>query len=76
MPDRSSHSPLLPLGTNSSPDADLPPALRRCARNLYQQAWKKYRDVGCPYGETDEAMLVWYSLHNQSRDPSLISGKN
>lgn len=74
MPDR--HDLLLPLNTNASDASELSPTMRQCAHSLYQQAWAKYRDVGCPYGETDEAMLVWYTLHGQSSDPSLVTGKN
>ena len=75
MSDRD-HLLLLPLG-NPDPDApNLSPAMRACARSLYRQAWRDYRDIGCPYGHTDEAMLVWYSLHGDSPGPSLVTGKN
>lgn len=43
---------------------------------LYRQAWEAYREVDCPYGETDEAMLVWYSLYGQDDTPSPTVGKN
>ena len=75
MPDR--HDlPLLPLGTDEAESTDLSPAMEACARNLYQQAWREYEATGCPYGHTDEAMLVWYSLHGDSPGAPLVTGKN
>lgn len=74
MPDR--HDILLPFDTNASDTSELSPMMRKCARSLYKQAWTKYRNVDCPYGETDEAMLVWYTLHGRSSTPSLVTGKN
>jgi hypothetical protein len=75
MPDAHDHS-LLPIGTAESPTSSLSPALQACAVSLYRQAWRDYRAVGCPYGRTDEAMLVWYSLHGGEDAPSLVTGKN
>jgi hypothetical protein len=70
------HDPsLLPFGSQDE-SAELPPALERCALNLYRQAWRAYRTVDCPYGETDEAMLVWYTFQDNPDDPSLLSGRN
>ena len=66
----------LPLGTDESSPADLPPALQQYALTLYQEAWEDYRAVGCPYGETDDAMLVWYSLYGTGDGPPLVSGRN
>lgn len=70
------NEPLLPVGTSESPSTDLPPSLELRALQLYHQAWRDYRQVGCPYGETDEAMLVWYSLPGPAEERELISGKN
>lgn len=67
---------LLPLGPDAPESTDLSPAMQACARSLYRQAWRDYREVGCPYGRTDEAMLVWYSLHGDSPGASLVTGKN
>ncbi|MFB6248003.1 MAG: hypothetical protein ABEL97_05480 [Salinibacter sp.] len=67
---------LLPLGTAPSDASDLPPSLQRHALTLYREAWTDYRAVGCPYGETDDAMLVWYSLYGRGDGPALVSGKN
>jgi hypothetical protein len=76
MSDRDDLS-LLPLGGNNDPDAEtLSPTMQACARNLYQQAWREYRAVGCPYGQTDEAMLVWYSLDGNAPGSSPLTGKN
>jgi hypothetical protein len=75
MSDRDDLS-LLPIGTDDPDSTDLSPAMEACARNLYQQAWREYTAIGCPYGPTDEAMLVWYSLHGDSPTPSLVTGKN
>jgi hypothetical protein len=66
---------LLPFGLPSD-SAELSPALEQCAMNLYRQAWADYRTVDCPYGETDKAMLVWYTFQNASERPSLLSGRN
>jgi hypothetical protein len=73
------HDPsLLPFGTPpDSPDStSLSSAMEQCARTLYRQAWEAYRTVGCPYGETDEAMLVWYSFQTNADEPTLASGRN
>jgi hypothetical protein len=66
---------LLPFGSENDP-ADLPPALEQCAMTLYRQAWAAYRTVDCPYGETDRAMLVWYTFQDRPDEPSLLSGRN
>lgn len=67
---------LLPLGPSNSGDRELPPLLRHVGEQLYQQAWTAYREVGCPYGETDEAMRVWYTLYGQRDGPSPAVGRN
>jgi len=68
-------SSFLPFG-NQDGSMDLSPTLQQCARTLYRQAWDKYRAVGAPYGETDEAMLVWYSFQKGPGRPALPFGKN
>jgi len=67
--------PLLPFGAQTD-SSDLSTTMKECAMDLYRQAWADYRQVGCPYGETDEAMLVWFSFQNESETPILWSGKN
>ena len=69
---------MLPLGTNA-PDTDtddLSPLMQRYAFRLYEEAWEDYRAAGCPYGESDDAMLVWYSLHGAGSAPSHVTSKN
>ena len=68
-------SSLLPFGSQSD-SPELSPALEQCAMTLYRQAWRAYRTVDCPYGETDEAMLVWYAFQDNPKQPSLVSGRN
>ncbi len=65
----------LPIGPKANGISELPPGLQDCARSLYRQAWRDYRQAGCPYGETDEAMLIWYSLSGDDRF-SPITGRN
>lgn len=67
---------LLPLGPAKSSDSELPPPLRRCGFKLYKQAWSAYQKAGCPYGETDKAMLVWYSLYGEDEVTSPTIGRN
>lgn len=66
---------LLPFGEKNH-STDLSPAMQQCALNLYRKAWADYQAVGCPYGDTDEAMLVWYSFQEDAGRPRLITGKN
>jgi hypothetical protein len=66
---------LLPFGRPSESTA-LSPALEQCAMNLYRQAWQAYRTVDCPYGESDRALLVWYTFQDAPEHPSLLSGRN
>jgi hypothetical protein len=66
----------LPLGAEQTGPAELPPSLQQYALTLYREAWTDYRAVGCPYGETDDAMLVWYSLYGTGDGPALVSGRN
>lgn len=68
-------SSFLPFGPHSD-SMELSPTLEQCAMNIYRQAWRDYRTVDCPYGETDEAMLVWYTFQNHTEQPMLRSGRN
>jgi hypothetical protein len=72
----SSDTPLLPLDSDAVDPSELSPAMQQCALNLYRQAWTAYRQIGCPYGESDQAMFVWYALYGESDGPDLVSGKN
>lgn len=44
------------------------PFLWTMAIRQYHQAWDKYIEAGCPFGETDEAMLIWFEHDQQTRD--------
>ena len=68
-------SSLLPFG-NPSNASNLSPALQQYAMNLYRRAWTDYREVGCPYGETDKAMLVWYTFQKEGSCPAPFSSRN
>jgi len=75
MPDPTDRS-MLPFGTNAPETDELSPLMKRYAFHLYEVAWEDYRDAGCPYGKTDDAMLVWYSLHGAGDGPSHPTTKN
>ncbi|MFP4229242.1 MAG: hypothetical protein ACLFTE_10515 [Salinivenus sp.] len=75
MPNRDIFS-FLPIGPKAHDISKLPSGLQDCARSLYRQARRDYRQAGCPYGETDNAMLVWYALSGDDAQPSPITGKN
>lgn len=42
--------------------AELPPVLQRYVLMLYHRVWAAYRKVGCPFGATDKAMLLWFEF--------------
>ncbi len=65
---------LLPFGSEaSSSSAELSPELRETGLRIYRQAWDAYREAGCPYGASDEAMLVWYSFQDDDSIRSTTS---
>lgn len=74
MDDRHDSS-LLPFGPQSD-GSELSPAMQPHALRIYRQAWTAYRENGCPYGPTDRAMLVWYTLRPSSDIHRPITGKN
>ena len=67
----------LPFG-NARPNgnARLSPEMRECALKIYREAWDAYKKAGCPYGESDEAMLVWYSFREDSKEENVAIGRN
>ena len=71
----------LPFGsvTDSDPEEamteDLPPNLRRAGRYAYRRGWEEYREAGCPFGPTDQAMLIWFSFSNETETPPTV-GRN
>ena len=75
MHDSTDHS-LLPIGSAPTDDAELSPAMRKFAHQLYRQARRAYDKAGRPYGDSDEAMMVWYTLHGQEPDSSFVTGRN
>ena len=65
---------LLPFGPEANPSStELSPEVRETGLRIYRQAWDAYREAGCPYGATDEAMLVWYSFQDDDSIPSTTS---
>lgn len=50
--------------------------MREYALKIYREAWDAYKDAHCPYGETDEAMLVWYSFRTSTADEAVAVGRN
>lgn len=68
---------LMPFGPAENADeAALSPEVMRCGLQLYRQAWNAYEAAGCPYGQTDEAMLVWYSFNESALPDAEVVGKN
>ncbi len=71
----------LPFGSvaDSDPeeslDEDLPPDLRRAGRYAYRRGWEEYREADCPFGPTDQAMLIWFSFSNETEIPPTV-GRN
>jgi hypothetical protein len=61
---------------DAEPSSSLPPDLRDTGLQLYRQAWDAYREAGCPYGESDEAMLVWYSFQEENTGGANRVGRN
>lgn len=67
---------LLPIGPRITESRTPDPTIHLRALQLYHQAWKVYRRAGCPYGETDEAMHIWYSLRDSERGTAFLTSKN
>jgi len=67
---------LLPFGNHNAPKSGLSPEVHQTGLRLYRQAWDEYRAAGCPFGETDDAMLVWYSFQRGEREIPVTVGKN
>jgi len=72
-----SNSKMLPFG-NARPrkEEKLDPEMREYALKIYREAWDAYNAAGCPYGETDEAMLVWYSFREELDGDAVPVGRN
>lgn len=52
------------LGT---PNEALPPELQRYLEALYLRAWTAYAEAGCPFGTSEDAMLIWFEFDQQTR---------
>lgn len=65
-----------PIGPPEGPSRDLSPLMELRTLQLYHQAWRDDRNIGCPYGKTDEAMRVWFSPPDPDDNGELLSGKN
>jgi hypothetical protein len=71
----------LPFGSapdsdpDESPTENLPPNLRRAGRYAYRRGWAEYREADCPFGPTDQAMLIWFSFSNETEMPPTV-GRN
>ncbi len=44
--------------------AELPPVLQHYVLALYHRVWAAYCKAGCPFGETDTAMLLWFEFRS------------
>lgn len=71
---------LLPFGLNRGSSGDLPenlaPQLREAGRHAYRQAWEEYQKAGCPFGQGDRAMIVWFSFNGGQRQYALTHGRS
>jgi hypothetical protein len=47
---------------------DLAPELLPYALNQYKRAWDAYVEAGCPFGESDHAMLLWFTFHQHTSE--------
>lgn len=48
-------------------DQDIPPELMPFALRQYRSAWDLYQKAGCPFGETDMGMLLWFTFDRQTQ---------
>ena len=62
----------LPFGerATSNMSFDVPSELQGYCQDLYQRTRQAYEDAGCPLGDSDEAMLVWFTFTHQASDRS------
>jgi hypothetical protein len=68
---------MLPFGgARPSREEQMTPEMREYALKIYREAWDAYKNVGCPYGKTDEAMLVWYSFRKTPDGEQAVMRRN
>ena len=48
-------------------DSDGPANLDRFQQRTYRDAWNAYRGAGVPFGESDIAMLIWFTYQQDTR---------
>ncbi len=53
-----------PFESSEHTPMELAPELQTYGLRLYIDAWAAYVDAGCPLGEDEDAMYLWY-LFNQ-----------
>lgn len=58
----------LPFGerTDTTASATIPDELRDYCVDLYRETRKAYVAAGCPLGDSDEAMLIWFTFDHQA----------
>lgn len=58
----------LPFGKRATSNMELgvPDELQGYCLDLYERTRKAYEEAGCPLGESDEAMLVWFTFDYQA----------
>lgn len=62
----------LPFGERATSETELgvPDELQSYCLDLYRRTRRAYENVGCPLGESDEAMLVWFTFDYQASSRS------
>lgn len=58
----------LPFGerVTANMETNVPTELRDYCHDLYQETREAYEEVGCPLGDSDEAMLIWFTFEHQA----------
>lgn len=58
----------LPFGNRalSNMSLNVPAELRDYCVDLYRETRIAYEEAGCPLGESDEAMLIWFTFDHQA----------
>lgn len=59
MPDKKPESP------NGDPDGAT--NLDRLQKRTYRDAWEAYTRAGIPFGDSDIAMLIWFTYRQATR---------
>jgi hypothetical protein len=69
---------ILQLNIDADPHArdTMSPELWQFGLQLYKKAWGEYLEAGCPFGESDEALLVWYTFNRPEAGGRITVGRN